>query len=227
MAAKLCGATDLAGFRAEALQLLAQQVPPEGVQWQLGPEADLYSEPSSRAATRPRNLPRAATGIVPTSFMRLCELVVLHRDPERFTLLYRLLWRLVHEPDLRGNPLDGDMLRAQQMAHAVRREIHKMKADLRFRVLLRPDGSELHLAGHSPLHRVVEPVAHWLAKRMTVTSWAVFTPDRSVDCIEGHLLLGPAVPPGALPASDAGDRVWLQLFEEVFGRGHSGAWSLR
>lgn len=223
MPAKLRGATDVVGFRTEALQLLAQQVPPGDVQWELLPEVDPYCDPSPRAVTRPRNLPRAATAIVPTSFMRVCELVVLHRDPERFSLLYRLLWRLVHEPDLRGNPLDGDMVRAQQMAHAVRREVHKMKADLRFRVLLRPDGSELHLACHAPLHHVVEVVAPWLAKRMTARSWAVFTPDRSVRCTDGRLLLGPAVPAGALPAADASDGAWLHLLEEVFGPHRPGS----
>lgn len=220
--AKLCGPTDLAGFRAEARQLLAHQVPPEDVQWQLVPDADPYGDPSSLSASRPRNVARAATAIVPASFMRLCEFVVLHRDPERFSLLYRLLWRLVHEPDLRSNPIDADMLQAQHMAHAVRRDIHKMKANLRFRVLLRPDGSDLHLACHEPSHHVVEVVAPWLGKRMTAKSWAVFTPDRSVRCSEGHLLLGPPVAPQDLPAAGAGDGTWLDLYQQVFERPRPG-----
>ncbi len=45
-----------------------------------------------------------------------------HRDQDRFALLYRLLWRLVHEPGLRHDPADPDMVRAHHMAHAVRVE---------------------------------------------------------------------------------------------------------
>jgi DNA polymerase len=105
MEAKLQGPTDLAGFRSEARQLLAHQVPPHEVQWQLQLPVEPYTDLQSPQASRPRNVARAATAIVPASFTRLCEFVVLHRDRERFSLLYRLLWRLVHEPNLRNEPL--------------------------------------------------------------------------------------------------------------------------
>ena len=39
-----------------------------------------------------------------------CESVILHRDPGRFELLYRLLWRLRSEPALRHDPLDADRI---------------------------------------------------------------------------------------------------------------------
>ena len=78
--------------------------------------------------------PTAQPGIaVPAAFVELCAEVVQHRDPGRFGLLYRLLWRLVHEPALRHDPLDPDRLRAAHLAQVVRREQHKMKAFVRFR----------------------------------------------------------------------------------------------
>jgi DNA polymerase len=49
---------------------------------------------ADRAAIRNR----AARAIIPQSFIRMSELVVLHRDADRFDLLYRSLWRLVYEP---------------------------------------------------------------------------------------------------------------------------------
>ena len=113
MEARLAGQTDLAGFRSEARQLLAHQVPPEDVQWQLEAPTDQYCDPQSPQSSRPRNVARAATAIVPASFTRLCEFVVLHREPARFSLLYRLLWRLVHEPGLRNDAADADMQQAQ------------------------------------------------------------------------------------------------------------------
>src|SRR5438132_1509010 len=103
--ARLLNQTDLAGFRAESRQLLAHQVPPEQVTWFASAPvgAELYAQPPPASDSRPRSVARAATAIVPASFLRLCESVVLHRDPGRFALLYRLLWRLVHEPGLRND----------------------------------------------------------------------------------------------------------------------------
>ena len=216
MEARLAGPTDLAGFRSEARQLLAQQVPPEDVQWLAAPAAADYCDPESPLASRPKNVARAATAIVPASFTRLCEFVVLHRDPARFALLYRLLWRLVHEPGLRADPFDADMLQAQHMAHAVRRDVHKMKANLRFKPLRDAQGRVLHVAGHEPAHHIVEAVAPWLAKRVPAEHWAVLTPERSVRWEDGRLLFGPGLPAAQLPAHEDPEADWLAAYGQVF-----------
>lgn len=216
VAAKLAGHTDLAGFRSEARQLLAHQVPPDQVEWQLEPPAQGYADLQSPQSSRPRNVARAATAIVPASFTRLCEFVVLHRDPERFALLYRLLWRLVHEPGLRNDPADADMQQAQHMAHAVRRDIHKMKANLRMRAIVDGAGGELQVGCYEPAHHVVEALAPWLAKRMPAPRWAVFTPERSVRLEDGQLLFGPGIPATEIPGPLAGDAEWLACYQRVF-----------
>lgn len=217
MEVKLAGQTDLAGFRSEARQLLAHQVPPDEVQWQLQPAGDPFMDPQSPQASRPKNVARAANAIVPASFTRLCEFVVLHRDPARFSLLYRLLWRLVHEPGLRNDPIDADMQQAQHMAHAVRRDIHKMKANLRLRAVQDALGREVHVGCYEPAHHVVEAVAPWFAKRLPATRWAIFTPERSMRCEDGRLLYGPGVAPSELPGPEGTDADWLACYERVFG----------
>ncbi|MEJ8835530.1 DUF4130 domain-containing protein [Ramlibacter sp. AN1133] len=216
MQVKLAGQTDLAGFRSEARQLLAHQVPPDEVQWQLEPPGDPFTDPQLPQASRPRNVARAATAIVPASFTRLCEFVVLHRDVERFSLLYRLLWRLVHEPHLRNDPIDTDMLQAQHMAHAVRRDIHKMKANLRMHAIRDALGQALEVGCYEPAHHVMEAVAPWFAKRLTAAHWAIFTPERSVRCEDGRLMFGPGVPSEALPGNDGTEAQWLACYERVF-----------
>jgi DNA polymerase len=216
MQVKLAGQTDLAGFRSEARQLLAHQVPPDEVQWQLEPPADPFTDPELPQASRPRNVARAATAIVPASFTRLCEFVVLHRDGERFSLLYRLLWRLVHEPNLRNDPIDTDMLQAQHMAHAVRRDIHKMKANLRMHAIRDAQGQPLEAGCYEPAHHVIEAAAPWFAKRLPARRWAVFAPERSVRCEDGRLLFGPGVPSGELPGNDGTEAQWLACYERVF-----------
>jgi len=246
MQARLSSQTDLAGFREEARSLLAHQVPPEAVEWETSPaqNGDLFADAVQSGDLRPRGVPKAATAIVPASFMRLCELVVLHSEPQRFALLYRLLWRLVHEPGLRNDPIDADMLHAQQMAQSVRRDMHKMKAFVRFREV--PDetrpGEVLHVAWFEPAHHIVEAVAPWFAKRFANMHWAILTPER---CVEydphaphsvsslppegaplalgrpgdegaGRLRYGPGAQRGDAPAADAGEALWLTYYRSIF-----------
>lgn len=218
---KLAGPVDLAGFRHEVRLLLAQQVPPEAVLWQLHAPASQYADAQSPQASRPRNVARAAAAIVPASFTRLCEFVVLHRDAERFHLLYRLLWRLVHEPGLRDDPADAEMLLAQQMAHAVRRDLHKLKASLKWRRVRQEDGQALRLACHEPAHHVLEAAGPWLCNRVVAPRWAIFTPERSVRCIGGKLGYGPGVPPSSLPNADSSDAQWLACWRQVFTPAHA------
>ncbi|MBC5763784.1 TIGR03915 family putative DNA repair protein [Ramlibacter albus] len=210
--AHLAGETDLAGFRAESRELLAQQVHPDNVQWQMGRPAfaELFTAPLPAAASRPKGVPRAASAIVPASFLRLCESVVLHRDPERFGLLYRLLWRLVHEPDLRNDPADPDMMRAQHMAHAVRRDIHKMKTYLRFQPL-----DQAQVAYYEPSHHVLEAVAPWFLRRYHEQPWAIFTPERSVRFDGQKLLFAPGMARERVP-KEADSAGWLTCLQDVF-----------
>ncbi len=184
MQARLSSETDLAGFRAEARALLAHQIPPDAVEWETddGADSDQFADPTPAADSRPRGVPKAASAIVPASFLRLCEMVVLHNDPGRFALLYRLLWRLVHEPGLRNDPLDADMLHAQQMGQAVRRDMHKMKTFVRFHPVHDDSGASepLNMAWYEPTHHIVEAVAPWFAKRFARLRWVIVTPQRSV-----------------------------------------------
>jgi DNA polymerase len=219
MQAHLSSEIDLAGFRNEARELLAHQVPPEEVQWDTAHarEQDLFAQPAVSDA-RTGSIPKAAMALVPASFLRLCEVVVLHHDARRFALLYRLLWRLVHEPALRHDPIDADMLLAQQMAQSVRRDMHKMKAFLRFRQV--PDdehpGEVLHVAWFEPAHHIVEAVSPWFAQRFTNMRWAIFTPERSVRWDGQQLLFGPGGRREDAPPADAGEALWLTYYRSIF-----------
>ena len=70
---------------------------------------------------------------MPAKFVELAKIAILHRDPERFALLYRLLWRLRGNHDLLEVATDPDVAEVAAMAKAVRRDEHKMHAFVRFR----------------------------------------------------------------------------------------------
>ena len=219
MEALLASETDLAGFREEARALLAHQVPPEAVHWQTAQaeNSDQFADPAAALDNRGRGIPKAASAIVPASFLRLCEVVVLHNDPGRFALLYRLLWRLVHEPGLRNDAIDPDMLHAHQMGQAVRRDLHKMKAFLRFRPVHDGGTEPIQIAWFEPAHHIVEAVAPWFAKRSPLMRWAILTPDRSVECDGRQLHFAPGLPRAEAPAPEADEEIWRACYYKVFG----------
>ena len=217
MDARLASETDIAGFREEARSLLAHQVPPDEVHWTAQAQnAERFAD-AAPADNRAQGVPKAASAIVPASFQRLCEVVVLHHDPERFALLYRLLWRLVHEPGLRNNPIDPDMLHAHQMGQAVRRDMHKMKAFVRFHPLREGMAEPMQVAWFEPAHHIVEAVAPWFAQRTPQARWAIFTPDRSVECDGQQLHFGRGLSRAEAPGPDAPDAQWAQAYRQVFG----------
>ena len=219
MEARLASETDLAGFREEARALLAHQVPPDDVRWQTAhaQNADFFLDPAAPADRGSRGIPNAASAIVPASFLRLCEVVVMHHDPDRFALLYRLLWRLVHEPTLRNDPIDADMMHAHQMGQAVRRDIHKMKTMVKFRTV--QDGKPLavQLAWHDPSHHIVEFVSPWFARRMPGARWAILTPERCVECDGEQFHFAAGFPRAEGPRFSVSDEVWLDCYRRAFG----------
>jgi DNA polymerase len=217
MEARLASETDLAGFREEARALLAHQVPPEAVRWETAQaqNAEFFAD-ADRPVERASGTPKAASAIVPASFLRLCEVVVLHHDPGRFALLYRLLWRLVHEPTLRNDPVDPDMVLAHQMGQAVRRDIHKMKSFVHFREIGIGAARPLQLAWHEPAHHITECVAPWFAKRLHDAHWVLFTPECSVESDGRTLHFGPGLARADAPGARAGDDEWLAACRRVF-----------
>ena len=71
-------------FRDAARALIGAGVAPADVNWRVN-TSDLIG-----GATPPHG---TATFSVPAAYVRLAETVVCHSDPQRFALLYELLWR--------------------------------------------------------------------------------------------------------------------------------------
>lgn len=203
---------DVVGFHSEATRLLARQVPPETVEWSAAPAQTVGEEALDAARASIQN--RAARAIIPQSFIRMSELVVLHRDPDRFDLLYRSLWRLIYEPELKHDFGDDDLARLRQMAQAVRRDIQKMKVKLAFRPLV-IKGETIPVAWYEPTHYVCETVGTWLAKRQPASRWILLTPDRSLRWDGERLLSAPAVAPMQPPLAATSDDDWERVLEAL------------
>jgi DNA polymerase len=214
----LASAVDFNGFRRACRQLWADQIGPEHVRWHCADDAegDLFGS-DAESATIPAQAGTPVPPVnAPAAFLPLSESVVLHRDPDRFALLYRLLWRFQVEPRLRADPLDPDWLRADEMAQAVRRDLHKMKAFVRFRPVADGGGAPLHVAWFEPEHHIVEAIAPFFARRFTAMRWAILTPERSLRWDGERLFIGPGGRRDQAPEADAGERLWLTYYESIF-----------
>lgn len=200
---------DFQGWREAARALLAEDVPPQDVNWLRPGQNDLLAAPEPSAAAQ------AGAFRVPRALVDLLAQVGNHRDAGRFALMYRVLWRVLHgEPDA-ASPADADGSRLAAMAAAVRHDAHRMKAFLRFEPV--PDaapGEPAWRADYAPEHHVLEHVAPHFADRFGRESWLIRTPDGQAHWDGAQLRFAP--PDAASPVRGAPDPLWQAYYRGTF-----------
>lgn len=212
----LDAADDFDGWRDRARVLLAAGVRPEQVVWrEPGGAGDLFGADASAGALPPPS-PAAAPPRVSRRFLALAGSALLHSDPGRFGLLYRVLWRLQERPGLIGDAADPDLHQLHQLASAVRRDIHKMRAFVRFRCQPEPDGGERYVAWFEPEHHVLRANAAFFVDRFTTMRWTILTPRGSLDWDGVMLREGPAASRADAPADDAAEALWRGYYASIF-----------
>src|SRR5258708_23926245 len=122
--------TDFEGWRKAGRGLVLHHVPPSEVKWSVHGNGPELFEPS--ATTLPLEASQG-TFNVPAKFVELAQSAILHRDPKRFAILYRLLWQLRSNHDLLSAATDPDDSRAEAMATALQRAPHRVPTSVRFR----------------------------------------------------------------------------------------------
>lgn len=178
--------TDFAHWRDVARHLLALGAAPQHVVWSTETghmqTPDLFATPApvTQLADLPPALPRKA--YVPRWWLAQAEQCLLHRSPERFDLLYRLLWRMQRNTGLQQDPLDPDRMQLGNFLRQLRRDVHKMHAFVRFRPVTLPDDpvdgeGPLHVAWFEPDHHIVQAVAPFFVRRFANMRWAILTPE--------------------------------------------------
>ena len=75
---------------------------------------------------------------VTKAFLDAAQIAAVHRDPGRWNLLYRILYRMQSEADLLKIETDDDVVELLKLEAQVRRDLHKMHAFVRFRKVLEP-----------------------------------------------------------------------------------------
>lgn len=168
----------LDGFRAVVRALLAEARAPDSVTITeaRASQRSLFSEPApssvraSETAPAPVALSRAMVSII--------ELVLCHRDPARLDALYRVVYRFAFgDRRVLERETDPDVRALRLYERALRRDIHKMHAFVRFR--LARGEPERYVAFYEPDHRVLRRAIEHFVSRFGDRDFSIFTPDES------------------------------------------------
>jgi DNA polymerase len=199
---------DTAGFRSAVRTLIAADIPPQDVVWTTGETPSLLGKTVAGEAPA-IGLPRAVADLV--------RLVVCHRDPQRYALLYTLIWRIRHgETALLAVPSDRLVHRLETMRKTIARDLHKMHAFLRFRRVEAREGGERFVAWFEPGHFILEETADFFVDRFRAMAWSILTPVGSLHWDGASLAIGPAASRGDAPAGDPFEEGWRGYYESTF-----------
>jgi uracil-DNA glycosylase len=203
--------TDFEGWRKAARGLVLHHVPPSQVKWSVqGNEPELFER---LATTAPLEAPQG-TFNVPAKFVELAQSAILHRDPERFAILYRLVWRLRSNHDLPSVATDPDVSRAAAMAKAVQRDQHRMQTSVRFREIGREQKARF-IAWFEPEHHIVEATSPFFARRFADMPWSILTPDVCAHW-DGHVVsFTPGISKTEAPSEDRLEETWRRYHASI------------
>ncbi len=200
---------DFDAWRDQARGLARIQAAPQDVIWQVGEQAaDLFASSSVTAS---------AQGLfgVPKAFVDLAQTVICHNDHERFSLLYQLLVDIRARRRRIDDAVDPLVRKLAVMAKEVRRDIHKMRAFLRFREI-RTESGETFVAWFEPEHHIVRRNASFFVRRFANMRWSILTPQVSLFWDTDTLREGPPARKEDAPSEDAVEDQWLTYYSSIF-----------
>ena len=203
----------VAAWRVEARKLALAGVPADAVSWSVGDAApDLFDGGAQITGMGPSPLR------VPREAVTALETALCHSDPERFSRAYAVLLRLGNGQLRWGDRSDPALHRLLRQEKAVRRDIHKMHAFVRFRELPSPGpgtGRRAFAAWFEPDHFITEAASPFFARRFGDMDWAIATPHVTARFVDGRLthdVTGDVVP----PPQDATEDLWRTYFASIF-----------
>lgn len=199
-------------WRQHARLCLQESIKPGQILWQSkdAQEQDLFAGPTSQAVRQ--------TGVFSVSrdFLELARIAACHASADRFTLLYRVLWRLCHEnKKLLHYKTDADILKLNTYVKAVRRDAYKIKAFLRFREV-RIASDKYFIAWYEPEHYSLELSLPFFQTRFKNMAWSILTPYLAAYWDREILTLQANPDRSRIPQHDDIERYWLTYYAAIF-----------
>ena len=207
-------ADDFDFWRERARALVQCDVPPDRVAWvEPGGSADLFAHGDTRPPVPLADAPQVRAS---KRFQQLARNASLHSDPERFALLYRLLWRLQTKPRMMEDKADSDVRKLEELDKNVRRDSHKMHAFVRFRQVEEEDGGEHYVAWFEPDHHIVRANAGFFRRRFANMKWSILTPKGTLHWDGETMREGPPARREDAPSGDPVEELWRKYYASIF-----------
>jgi len=205
---------DFEFWRDRARALAQCDVPPERIAWvEPGGVPELFTHGERTAPAPP---PDARVVRASKQFVQLAKSAICHSEPERFALLYRLLWRHQRNPRVLEDRADADVRRLEELARQVRRDMHKMRAFVRFRVVEEEGGEERYVAWFEPEHHILRANAGFFVRRFANMRWSILTPQGSLHWGGEALVEGPPAQRSDAPEGDPTEELWRRYYASIF-----------
>jgi probable DNA metabolism protein len=153
---------------------------------------------------------------LPAALMRLLDSISCFRADGRYELMYRLAWRILCEnPKLLEDAADPDVRNATLMDAAIRRDVHKMHAFVRFREVFDEGGDTGYFAWFEPEHEILQRGSAFFVKRFPNMTWTIATPDGAAvwDKVQLSFVESPA--PDVRPANDSHEDLWRTYYRSI------------
>ncbi|MGN6356109.1 MAG: UdgX family uracil-DNA binding protein [Novosphingobium sp.] len=204
---------DFNAWRDLARQAVMAGISPDRIVWtQPGGGGDLFAADDDLLPKPPAEAPRPN---VSRPFIEQARKAALHSDPQRFGLLYRLLWRLQANPRLMEDATDPEVRKLHGLARAVRRDIHKMRAFVRFREV-EDGGGKRYVAWFEPEHDILHANAAFFVNRFTTMRWSILTPEGALHWDGESLSEGPPASRADAPFGDDMEALWRKYYASIF-----------
>lgn len=198
---------NFARWRELAREGIASRVRPEHMRWH--EELELFAQPLLLQAS-------PASFSCPKEFFELARRVSLHRNLDKWDLLYRMLWEIVCEQrrHLLQDAADPLTRKASVYAKQVGRDMHKMTAFVRFEKFR--EDPEAFVAWYEPDHDILRATANFFVKRFGSMNWSILSPGGGLAWNQQELawLEGPLQKPQNL--NDPQEELWKTYFCSIF-----------
>lgn len=211
----LADETDFSAWRDAARLLLQNDINPCYVSWRSA--SSIASLLENTYEPIERLMPTFSKPTVPAAFPDIAKRVMCHTDPERFSKLYRILYRLQRDRHLLNNAMDSDIQWLQNCDIAIRRDRHKMHAFVRFRKV--GEGRfkrEQFAAWFEPEHYITRLATPFFMRRFPNMDWVIVTPHCTAIWDGSALTYQAGGRKSDVPKEDAVEDQWKTYFSAIF-----------
>jgi len=154
--------------------------------------------------------------VLPPAMRGAAYALSCYREPTRWSFLDRICERLAKEGKaFMSNPTDADASEWTQRLKAIRRDVHKAHAFVRFKKISVGD-KEIFSAWHRPQHDTLDLFVRLFCRRFPKMDWTVVTATESAHFRDGELHFGPGREGQCAEIGDDWEAFWRTYYASIY-----------